>query len=320
MRDLTQDGRRQPHAHDLVFTLYGEYLLHRTSAVWVGSLIVLLGGLGVSPAGVRTALSRMRRRGWLKASRRGRRSYYGLTAKGRKLLEAGEHRIYRPPRHQAWDGCWSLVTYSVPEDHRSMRDRLRVRLSWLGLGQVGNGVWLSAHDVSDEVKEVVEGLGGEAHVEIFRGEHLGFSDARTLVSASWDLDSVNREYEAFLDRHEDDYRSCRRRGEGGGLSPEECFVRRFGLTHEYRRFPFMDPYLPEPLLPEGWLGDRAADLFDAYHELLSPLAEEYVETVCEFLKAPGRAEESRPAEPAAGSAPRGARAARAGRAALVREA
>ncbi len=44
---------------DLVFTLYGEYLLHRDEPIWVGSLISLLQPFGLAEAAVRTALSRM---------------------------------------------------------------------------------------------------------------------------------------------------------------------------------------------------------------------------------------------------------------------
>jgi phenylacetic acid degradation operon negative regulatory protein len=37
------------------------------------------------------------------------------------------------------------------------------------------------------------------------------------------------------------------------------------LVHEWRRFPFLDPRLPAELLPEGWIGDHARELFAARH-------------------------------------------------------
>jgi phenylacetic acid degradation operon negative regulatory protein len=50
-------------------------------------------------------------------------------------------------------------------------------------------------------------------------------------------------------------------------------------VHEYRYFPFSDPYLPHELLPEDWLGRAAINLFRAYHDLLRDRANAYVDEV-----------------------------------------
>jgi len=36
-------------------------------------------------------------------------------------------------------------------------------------------------------------------------------------------------------------------------------------VHEWRRFPFLDPQLPRALLPPGWSGSKAAELFHRKH-------------------------------------------------------
>jgi phenylacetic acid degradation operon negative regulatory protein len=38
------------------------------------------------------------------------------------------------------------------------------------------------------------------------------------------------------------------------------------LVHAWRRFPFLDPQLPAELLPGGWAGAKAAELFRERHE------------------------------------------------------
>ncbi len=161
-------------SQDLVFTLFGDYLLERDDPVWVGSLITLLGDLGLSPTAVRTVLSRMARKRWLFASRRGTRSFYGLTTRGRRLLEAGRQRIYHPPRDEPWDGSWYLITYSIPEERRRRRDSLRLTLLWLGCGLLSNGLWITPHDVRAEVDKVAGSLRVRRHLEVFRAEHSGF--------------------------------------------------------------------------------------------------------------------------------------------------
>ncbi len=270
---------------DLVFTLFGDFLLHRPEPVWVGSLISLLAPLDLSEGAVRTVLSRMAAKGWLETERRGRNSFYRLAAKGRKLLEEGEARIYHPPGDEPWDGFWTLITYSIPEEVRQLRDRLRIRLSWLGCGSLGNGLWITPHDIRDEIEEIAAGLQIRGNLEVFRARHAGFSPVAQLMNQCWDLASINRRYETFIDRYAPDFERCRSAIETERLSDEEAYVRRFALVHQYREFPLIDPYLPTPLHPPEWGGECAAALFNAYHDLLMPLADQYVDRT--LAAAPG---------------------------------
>lgn len=261
---------------DLIFTLFGEYLLHRPGPVWVGSLIELLDPLGVSEGAARTALSRMSSRDWLTSERHGRNAFYRLTDDGRRLLEEGERRIYHPAWDEPWNDTWQLVSYSIPEEDRSVRDRLRVRLEWIGFGSLGNGLWVTPHDAADRVTEMVRDLGISEYVELFTGRHLGFSDADRLVERCWDLPAIHEQYVDFIDRHLSSYERFERQHREGRLSREDAYVARFDLVHEYREFPLVDPYLPRQLLPDDWAGECAAGLFRALHDLLERPAEAHV--------------------------------------------
>ncbi len=273
-------------SQDKVFTLYGDYLRFREGPVSVDSLITLLGQLDLSEAAVRSVLWRMTRKGWLTMYRIGSGSYYGLTPRGHKLLEEGSQRIYDPPRNEPWDGTWYLVAYSIPEDRRRLRDRLRVRLLWLGCGPLTSGLWISPHNVRHAVEEIATTLDITGHIEVFRAQHLGFSDIHTLISQCWDLSAVNARYAAFIEKYQPEYERHQAEADiNGHLPPAECFVRRFMLVHEYREFPFLDPYLPQELLPADWRGDEAVELFRAYHNLLTQPAEAYVDSVCEVAPA-----------------------------------
>jgi phenylacetic acid degradation operon negative regulatory protein len=266
---------------DIVFSLFGEYLLDRPSPVWVGSLIELLAPLGLSESAVRTVLSRMARKGWLASERRGRTAWYDLTARGRALLRRGSERIYHRGREERWDGSWYLVTYSIPEEDRELRDRFRVRLAWLGCGSLGGGTWISPHDVYEPIAEFAGELGIEHQVEVFRARHMGFSDARRLVASCWDLATVGRRYTRFIRRFSPLYEDSRRAEKSRALSPEDAYVRRFELIHEYRQFLSLDPNLPPPLLPPDWVGESAARLFAQFHDLLGEHADRYVDAVLE---------------------------------------
>jgi len=264
---------------DLIFTLFGDYLLERDVPVWVGSLLTLLEPLGVSEGAARTALSRMSARGWLTSERRGRNAFYSLTPRGRRLLEEGRRRIYRPTWDDPWDGLWRLVTYSIPEADRTLRDRLRVRLSWIGFGSLGNGLWITPHEAFDRVEEAVTELDVVDRVETFEARHLGFSEAGGLVARCWDLPAIHARYVDFIDRHLPEHRRLRARRRAGELRPEEAYAHRFRLVHEFREFAQMDPYLPRELLPEDWAGECAAGLFRELHGLLEEPSEAHVDAV-----------------------------------------
>jgi phenylacetic acid degradation operon negative regulatory protein len=48
---------------------------------------------------------------------------------------------------------------------------------------------------------------------------------------------------------------------------------------DWRQFPYLDPGLPAELLPDGWIGSRAADEFFALRSMLEEPARAYVTSV-----------------------------------------
>ncbi len=272
------------NSQDMIFTLYGDYIRHRGGEAWTGSLIELLGILGLSEQAVRSALSRMSRNSWLKGRRVSRHSFYSLTAKCIELLEEGATRIFQP-RSDPWDGRWHLLTYSIPESKRSLRRRLRRRLLWLGFGALHQGTWISPRDLLAEVEKAVDALNIRPYVELFAAEHCGFASDEEIVARCWNLEQLNDYYAGFIARHDPPFQEhLARQRAGNSLQPQECFVQRFMLVHEYRSSPYLDPNLPLELLPDYWLGGRAAQLFQQYHDLLTARAEAFVDSV--LAKAP----------------------------------
>ncbi len=263
----------------IVFVLFGDVIIPRGGRAWTGSLLQLLGVLGVTERAARSTLSRMKRKGWLHSQREGRRSSYTMTARGGRLMAEGGQRIYER-RGWSWDGTWCFVVYSLPESKRRLRRALRRRLAWLGFGSLSPGTWISAHDRKAEVREMLRDLGGEDHVQLFTGLRLGLGDEREIVERVWDLKSLVRQYAAFLKRWQPEFERRARSGVGA-LSPADCFVQGFWLSHDYSAFPRVDPNLPVELLPEDWPGVKAERLFEEYRGLLAGQAERFVESAME---------------------------------------
>ncbi|NIM93060.1 MAG: phenylacetic acid degradation operon negative regulatory protein PaaX [Anaerolineales bacterium] len=272
------------NSQDLIFTLYGDYIRHRGGEAWTGTLIELLNLFGLSGQAVRSTLSRMSRKGWLKSRRASRFSFYSLTPKSVELLEEGARRIFQP-RSDPWDGQWHILTYSIPESKRALRRKLRRRLLWLGFGSLNHATWISPRELQDAVEKEVDDLGIHSYVEFFSGEHHGCTSDEEIVARCWNLGQLNDYYADLIDRYSPVYEEHSAQVlNGNNLEPQACFVQRFMLIHEYRFSPYVDPNLPLELLPDDWLGGRAAELFQQYHDLLVEGAETYVDSVC--AKAP----------------------------------
>jgi phenylacetic acid degradation operon negative regulatory protein len=210
----------------------------------------------------------MKSSGWLSVIRDGRLSKYQLTAKGKNLLDEGRQRLFGP-RPGEWDGRWNLVTYSLPQEMRSLRHQLRTRLSWLGYGMLEPGTMIAAHVHQEEVHNIFQELKVQDYVHFFSAALLEVPQPKDIVQRCWNIDALNERYIQFITRHKKDYlRFQRKFDQEGELDPEESFVHRFWATYEYSAFPRQDPNLPQSLLPSSWQGGKAIDLLARYRELL----------------------------------------------------
>lgn len=267
------------HPRAAILTLYGDYVLHKDGEIGIGSLINLLGNFGLSEQAIRSAVSRMCRSGLLKANRTRQKSYYSLTDEGYSLLTEGAQRIFQRKKSH-WDGNWNIVTYSIPERVRESRDRLRFELGWMGYAALGEAIWISPYDLTKEVKSLLQRLNIVEYVLIFNAQHQGGTDAKKIVARCWDLDKIHQKYADFLAEYLPKLEMhLKRLRNGETIEPNECFVARFNLIHEYRKLPFFDPDLPLELLPGKWLRPKAVALFDKYHDLLTKKANEYFDSV-----------------------------------------
>ena len=262
-----------------ILTLYGDYLLNRGGEISIASLIRLLGNFGLSGQAVRSAVSRMCQGGILLVKRRGGGSYYSLADSGYQLLNKGATRIFQR-KNEPWDGTWNIVTYSIPESMRDARDRLRLELGWFGYGALSEATWISPYDLSAEVEELAGRLGVKGYLLSFLVRHHGGTQPTDVVARCWDLGRIHQKYAGFIAEYRPKLEGhVGRLGRGVEVAASECFVERFNLIHEYRRLPYLDPDLPEKLLPADWLRPQAAALFRDYHDLLAEKAISYFDAV-----------------------------------------
>jgi phenylacetic acid degradation operon negative regulatory protein len=260
-------------ARSLVFDLFGDYLRYRGGEARLRGLISLMACFDVPEATVRVVMNRLRKEDWLSSRRDGRETVYALTDASWALLDEGRDRIFNRARGP-WDGHWNMVIYSVPETERALREQLRKKLAWFGFGPLSSAVWLSPHDRGDQVREAFADEPA-VKLDVFRSRSAGLEADRDIAARAWDLDELDRDYVELLEVYRPRLRAYR----SGELQGADALVERMKLVHDYRRFPFRDPDLPPELLPEGWHGRLAHDVFLEAHGLLRGPAEACVDAL-----------------------------------------
>ncbi|MEU8787050.1 PaaX family transcriptional regulator C-terminal domain-containing protein [Streptomyces sp. NPDC048637] len=273
------DQQTQRTPRSLIVTFYGAYGRGGPDApggtaapVPVAALIRLLGALGVDPPSVRSAVSRLKRRGLLVPARTATgAAAYGLSDAARQLLEDGDRRIFGRPAARLSDG-WVLAVFSVPEEERHKRHLLRSRLARLGFGTAAPGVWIAPAQLYEETRHTLERLQLDPYVDLFTGTHAGFAPTADAVARWWDLDAIAAQHRAFLEEQEPVLQRWSRRR---SVPPEAAYRDYLLALDAWRRLPYADPGLPSPLLPEDWPGGRAAEVFGRLHTELRAAGARY---------------------------------------------
>ncbi|MEZ5607713.1 MAG: phenylacetic acid degradation operon negative regulatory protein PaaX [Burkholderiaceae bacterium] len=272
------DAHRQQsrvRAGALIISVFGDAVAPRGGRLWVGSLIRLLQPLGIDERLVRTAVSRLAKQAWLRIEPHGRRADYLLTEAGQRRFEEASRTIYAA-RPRAWDGRWRLLLL-VRELDAKAREPLRRALAWQGFGQLGADCFVHPGADLDEALQALatEGL-AEAPAQLLPllasdARHgLGESDAE-LVRRAWNLDELAQAYAQFEACYGPIAQALQADRAAEPIAPEDAFLLRTLLIHDWRRLLLRDPELPDVLLPAGWPGRAARQLTrELYQRLLEP--------------------------------------------------
>jgi len=256
-------------------TLLGAYLHPRERQVWSGGLVTLLGEFGFSAGAARVALTRLVARDMLARTKFGRLVNYTVTARSLAVLNEGDGRIFSLGRAPRGDDRWTVLWHTIPEDRRLERARLTRRLRFLGFGPLQDGTWIAPHDREHEVTALLDQLGIRHHAGLMLGQPAAALDFRRFIARVWDIDEVAARYRAFVAEF-GRYSGARSRA---GLDDREALLLRTRLIHTFRQFPFLDPELPEDLVPGPEHRPEAVRLFHDLYAALAPPAQRHFDEV-----------------------------------------
>lgn len=270
---MATDALPRPHGGAepqlLLTSLLGDFWFWRDEHIPSAALVRLLADFDVTPHGARAAMRRLAARGLLTTSRSGRTTAYGIPSRTSEVIIERTHRMLTfGSSAPDWDGTWTVVAFSVPEQERGVRTALRTQLRMLGLAALYDGVWVSPHDRGEEALRALHGL-GVTTATVLRANELPGSPGQGNPHRAFDLEELARDYRAFAERYEPLLENL----DAGLIGPVRALRTRTELRVDWRRFPEVDPDLPAELLPTDWDRPRAQSVFVQIYDRLGPLAE-----------------------------------------------
>jgi phenylacetic acid degradation operon negative regulatory protein len=261
----------------MTMTLLADYGIQARLWIPSGAVVDLLGEFGITAGSARAALSRLARGGVLERHQTGRRTAYRLTPGAAEGLSLGGAAIAAfPAEAEAWDGQWTVITFSLPEAGDSSRRSLRQQLRFLGFAPLYDALWVSPLPLRrGGLHDPFAGL-GPGSITVFRACWVEAPGADGLADrdpiSAWDLPGIAREYEDFIDR----WSPVLTRLEAGDLTGVEALHARTEVMDTYRHFLALDPRVPLRLMPVGWPRREAQEVFTAIYDGLLPASLDHV--------------------------------------------
>jgi phenylacetic acid degradation operon negative regulatory protein len=232
-----------------IVTLYGDVVAPRGGQLWMGNIVETCAAANISESRVRTAVSRLVGSEQLEGERDGRRSFYQLTRKATHVFERAASQIYRTHDASPMLG-WHLVV--LPQG--PAREVVSARLAARGFGFPNTGLAILPNRGSPP-----------PNVDAIRFVADTHDDLTALAQRAWPLDDLNAKASFFVEKFSPFLNQP--------VPPTEALVLRLMLVHVFREIALSDPDLPVELLPAGWQGQVARDVFAKLYISLSNSAD-----------------------------------------------
>ncbi|MFC5909356.1 PaaX family transcriptional regulator C-terminal domain-containing protein [Streptacidiphilus monticola] len=225
----------------------------------IAGTVELLAESGLDAASVRTAVFRLKKRGWLEPESRAGVRGYALTPAALDALASGDEVIWHARQPADLGDGWCLVNFSVPESARAKRHQLTAHLTSLGFGNIGSAVWIAPARMLSSAQRAIEELELTGQCAVFVGAYAAGQDLAAMVRNGWDLDGIDRRYQEFIA----DYAAeADRLARADHVDGRHAFITYLSVVDHWRKLPFRDPGLPPEVLTPAWNGPAAVRLFE----------------------------------------------------------
>jgi phenylacetic acid degradation operon negative regulatory protein len=264
-------------------TIFGDVVSQHGNWIWLGSLVKALEPLGYSERLVRTSVNRLLKEDWLQMKSSGRKSYYSFTAKAQGHYTKAARRIYANDSTSNKDQ-WLIIFTSFVND--KLLPELKKQLHWLGFSSLTSGVYAHPGCSIKSLHETIQELNLSDAVVIFDSQIHNNSSLKVLkqlVFEKWQLDQLQQKYLNLITNYKPFIETIK-------FNPQQCFMMRVLLIHEYRRILLSDHELTDEMLPDNWQGHAARKMVKSLYSKINSGSLQYINNNLEnlngFLEAP----------------------------------
>lgn len=145
---------------------------------------------------------------------------------------------------RSWDGRWRFISFDLPTSTRARRRDLNLWLRKRRFGRLQGSLWIVPTFPADWSEELAAFQLKPSRVSFIEGQPFATSADADLVATAWRFERINQAYRQLIDFHE----------QPANRSRKDWLAAEYRL---WRAAVEADPFLPEPLLPEGYLGKLA---------------------------------------------------------------
>ena len=192
----------------------------------------------------------MREEGWIDLEQENAKSswVFDITESGKAILM--ENLNPDIAWNEPWDGKWRTAFFDLPQSANKERIQLRRWLQKHRFGHLQGSVWITHRPYSDWTAEILGKNLDPRRLMFQEANPIGASSSAEYVQRAWNFGLINSSYKRYLA-----FLSKRRPAvdsDGAGFS--NWYEKESAL---WRSAFDLDPFLPNELLPKGYLGKEA---------------------------------------------------------------
>ncbi len=210
------------------------------------------------------AVCRLRRQGLIACRRtRGHPPLMKVLPKAEEYfpVEARPERLW----NSGWSGLWYLLSYDVPEAHKSYRENLRRFLRRNRMGALHASVWITPRDIRALYADLTEAGGLGEYAVLLESRTVLGQDAQELVRRAWDMRRLDNAQAWFCETANEAVSRVLTQA----LKPTELTSLARDAVAAYYAVMENDPLLPRELWPRDYLGPRTLTAFRDLQETIA---------------------------------------------------
>ena len=209
--------------------------------------------MSFNPAILRGILGKMEA---MKLVEKNSQDKYIISNQGQDLLNSILDYLHESTLH--WDGKWRLISFSIPESKRPLRDKFRRQIEGIGLKMILTGLWITPLDISKQIEIEAKKLGIFKNLIIVESEKISTGISQDELQSLWNFEKSKNEIYSYINLAEKFLK------EGSKSSYE---IKK--MIFKYAMILNNQPKLPIELFPKDWPQFRANLIYKKIRRSLS---------------------------------------------------